>query len=173
MQQSSTACSHQRHLQQPHQQRQQVLGRGCPGAWGGASMCAACLFLISTPLTLRGCTTGEYKTITQPPGDRTAIHAVIHGVWSARKVCKREASVWWSERARDREHSGGTERIPFLVWNQSSLAPGQGSGWTVFDQRCTHISIALFCKSILTFIWKEHRRPRSTDTVSTWILGLL
>lgn len=42
--------SYHRHLQQPHQQRQQVLGRGCPGAWGGASICAACLFLISTPL---------------------------------------------------------------------------------------------------------------------------
>lgn len=47
-------CFYQRHLQQPHQHRQQVLDRGCPGAWGGASMCAACLFLISTPLTLRG-----------------------------------------------------------------------------------------------------------------------
>lgn len=52
---------YQRHLQQPHQQRQQVLGRGCPGAWGGASMCAACLFLISTPLTLQGCVTREKR----------------------------------------------------------------------------------------------------------------
>lgn len=50
----SILSSFQRHLQQPHQQRQQVLGRGCPGTWGGPSMRPDCLFLISTPLRLWG-----------------------------------------------------------------------------------------------------------------------
>ena len=59
--------TYQRHLQQPHQHMQQLLGRGWPGAWGRPSMCGCCRFLMSTPLKLQGYGGNPNKLVRDNP----------------------------------------------------------------------------------------------------------